>query len=129
TTSRLAAGTTKAFTGAPGCTVRVTATTSSMVIGVGDVGGVVPGVVVVVVGVVVPPVVAGLLVPMTVVVSPTVVVVAPPVVVVVAGAEIPTGGPMIAGDVAAAATPAPTRISTATTAFLMIRVMRLPPAG
>ena len=77
TTSRLAAGTTKAFTGVPASTVRVTATTCSMAT-----GAVVPAVVVVgVVGVVAPPVVTGLLVPMTVVVSPTVVVVTPPVVV------------------------------------------------
>ena len=33
---------------------------------------------------------------------------------------------MITGDVAAAAIPAPTRISTTTTAFRMIRVMQLP---
>jgi hypothetical protein len=42
--------------------------------------------------------------------------------------EIPADGPMMKGDVAAVAIPAPTRIRTTTTSFRMIRAMLLPPA-
>src|SRR4029453_9121832 len=45
------------------------------------------------------------------------------------GEEIPTDGPMMTGDVAAVAIPAPTRIRTTTTSFRVIRAMLLPPAG
>ena len=130
-TSRLPAGTANALTGAPAATVRVTVTICSMPTGVPVTG--VDGVVVPGVGVVPEPV--------TVVVLPVVVAVTPPDVLGVVdvdgetwvsgdtGEEIPADGPMMKGDVAAVAIPAPTRIRTTTTSFRMIRAMLLPPAS